>query len=188
VDNRTIINEISKSFGYQLPSALESINFSFTTLKKKEFFLTQEGPCTKVAFILSGGFRKYYLDKNGREYTTTFCLPGGFATSFVDIIKNTPSSLYIQTIADTKIVSFEYEDFKTVALGCGAYLPIYSEILFSLVEEKEEREKALLLNEAKERLDWLRKTSPQIFQLTTLKNIASYLALDPSTLSRCMAI
>lgn len=105
----------------------------------------------------------------------------------MDILAERVCSISIQAISDSEIALIDYEDFSRLSKDSKIYDTIISHVLFELLEEKEERERALLHFDAKERIEWLRRKISSIFEVSTKKNIASYLAINPSTLSRVLS-
>ena len=52
---------------------------------KNDYFLRQQVRARFFGFVVSGAFREFYTDKNGREYNKAFNFPGQFTGSYYDM-------------------------------------------------------------------------------------------------------
>ena len=157
--------------------------FKVQKLKKGEYFLEEGKVSKKIAFIVSGLFRTYYL-KDGMEITTCFCKENSFTTSYKSLITKQPSDLSIQAIEDTELLVIQFDDLQK----------LYEKHLFwqqvgRLVAEKEfitiECYTRFLNDKtAKQRYLQVLENENDIIQRVPLIYLASYLQVAPETLSR----
>lgn len=153
-------------------------------VKKKERFAIQGVINRYGAYIEDGVFRYIKKGANGNEYIVGYAFAKEFLgnlASFIDYSQ--PSLVTIEAVRDSKIYSVSFEDvecfFETNdetqrirrVLVDNSYLGMYSRLLDSYCKSTEERYLELL------------KKCPQILQILTLKEIASYLKVTPTTMS-----
>ena len=75
-------------------SLIDSI-FSSSTVKKNEFFVKAGETPDKFALIISGIFRYFYIDNDGKEYTKYFALEDDLLISYSAILLGEVSRFYI---------------------------------------------------------------------------------------------
>ncbi len=153
-------------------------------LPAKHLLLCPGETCRNIYFIQTGFLRAYHLDPQGREHTTWFMGASELMISVYSFFTQLPAQEYIEVIqrAQLQFISWHqlqsyYADFPQ-----GNYIG-------RLVTEKyyiqaEERALFLRTQSPQQRYQTLLNAHPQIEQLTTTANIASYLGITRETLSR----
>lgn len=157
------------------------------TVKKlaKNDYLLQEGKVSKASHFIEEGFlRAYVIDMNGNEVTTNFYGKNIFANDFLSFFKRIPSNENIQALADCTAWSISYEDLQT----CFHSIPEFREfgrmMLINNYSLLNKRMLGMIQNTAEQRYLNLIETHPEIFHHAPLKNIASYLGITDTSLSR----
>ena len=140
--------------------------------------------CKHIAFIVKGSFRTYYLNDKGEETTSCFCTENGFTTSYKSFIFQEPSTLSIQAIEDSEILTIDYDKLHFLYNSSTVWLHIGR-----IVSEQQylslEKYASVLNNEsAKEKYLRLLKEQPSVIHKATVEDIASYLGITRRTLSR----
>jgi CRP-like cAMP-binding protein len=138
----------------------------------------------KFAFVFSGLFRYVYINEKGYEFTKGIITEHNFISSYSSMISNAPSHFYIEALEDSEILKIPYEKWL-VLLETDTF---WLKLLLRFVEKgfmvKEKREKDLLLLNAETRyLNFLRDY-PNIENRISQVIIASYLGIQPESLSR----
>ncbi len=158
--------------------------FTKQQLGKGEFLVRQDQVCRHIAFIIKGSFRIYYLNDKGEETTSCFCTENGFTTSYKSFIFQEPSTLSIQAIEDSEILTIDYDKLHFLYNSSTVWLHIGR-----IVSEQQylslEKYASVLNNEsAKEKYLRLLKEQPSVIHKATVEEIASYLGITRRTLSR----
>jgi cAMP-binding proteins - catabolite gene activator and regulatory subunit of cAMP-dependent protein kinases len=159
----------------------------FLTIKKirKKQYLLQEGDvCKCVAFVEKGAMRLYRVNEDGSEHIVVFALEGSFITDLYSFLTNEPTSYNIDAIEDSELVliskpsseqlrklSSKYQEFIFQETS-EAYIQLEKRVTSSISLNLEERYKELISN------------NPCIIQRVPQHMIASYMGLNPETLSR----
>ncbi|OJJ21891.1 cyclic nucleotide-binding protein [marine bacterium AO1-C] len=151
----------------------------------KNTLLETEGTVHKHHnFIVSGFVRNYYLDDEQREITIDINDGPRFFTSYNHFIHQTISNENLHCITDCQLLRISREDVNK-AKDLGITSQEYSEkILQYYLESKKQRVIDLTTLTAKERYLKLMRRQPMIIKNVPLIYIASYLGINPGSLSR----
>jgi len=160
---------------------------NYLTVKKirKRQYLLQEGDvCKFVAFVEKGAMRLYRVNEDGSEHIVVFALEGSFITDLYSFFTSEPSTYNIDAIEDSELVlitrtasdelrklSLKYQEFIFQATS-EAYIQLERRITSTISLSLEERYKELTAH------------YPDIIQRVPQHMIASYMGLNPETLSR----
>lgn len=158
--------------------------FQHKTILKTQFQLTAGKICDEYLFLEKGCMRAFAHDTKGNEVTTGFYSQGQVVFEVSSFFDRTRSKENIQALADCEgwYISYaqlnalfhslpEFREFGRSVLVKG-FAGLKTRMLSAITETAEERYAALL------------KTNPGIFQQAPLKNIASYLGITDTSLSR----
>jgi CRP-like cAMP-binding protein len=157
--------------------------FTDRKLKKNEFFLREGEVCNEVAFVNSGLLRLYFL-ADGREHVDGFSLPGEWLTDYASFLTRQKSTLYIEALADCELLVLSYDNIRKM-YDRGKDFERFGRIMAEhLFVESFARGRTLALETPETRYQKLLKEQPHWFNLVPLKQIASYLGIEPESLSR----
>jgi CRP-like cAMP-binding protein len=158
--------------------------FSEQKLQKGDFFVERGRVCRRIAFILKGTLRTYYMNEKADEITTCFCTENSLTTSYKSFILQQPSDLTLQAMEETQLLTIDYKSLQKLYAKSGVW-----QTIGRAVAEREyivmEQYASVLNNEtAKEKYLRLLKEQPTVLQKAKIENIASYLGVTRRTLSR----
>jgi CRP-like cAMP-binding protein len=153
-------------------------------LRRKQYLLQEEDVCKTVAFVEKGALRLYKTNEDGSEHIVQFGLEGAFMTDLYSFLTQEPSICNIDAIEDSELVlitrsasdelrklSPKYQEFIFQATS-EAYIQLEKRITSTISLSLDERYKELIAN------------YPDIIQRVPQHMIASYMGLNPETLSR----
>jgi CRP-like cAMP-binding protein len=184
--NHTSLSEI---FETQLSMPEERVKEILAIGKEKpllsnEFFISAGDIPVKFGFVLSGLFRYVYTDEKGKEYTKGIIAEHQFISSYSAMIAQKPSYFSVEALEASRV--FEIPYFKWQELK-GSH-PFWCRFLLSLVEKgfiiKEKRERELLLLDAESRYRNFQRDYPGMENRIKQNIIASFLGIQPESLSR----
>ncbi|WP_020530143.1 Crp/Fnr family transcriptional regulator [Flexithrix dorotheae] len=135
-------------------------------------------------FIVSGYMRNFYLDENGQEITTDINDGPRFFTSYDHFINKTPSNENLHCITDCELLRIKRNDVDITAKLGVTQRDYTIQILQQQLEINKQRAVDLTTLSAEQRYLKLQKNHPTIIQNVPLKYIASYLGINPGSLSR----
>jgi CRP-like cAMP-binding protein len=151
---------------------------------KNDYFLRQQVRARFFGFVVSGAFREFYTDKDGREYNKAFNSPGQFTGSYYDIHSGKPSGVAIQALADSQVLLFHVGRYRQFIEGDAFWLWVDHLATVNLLQRKQQKERELLTLSARERYDLLLAQNPRLHDVIADYHIASYLGITPSSFSR----
>lgn len=159
-------------------------NFKPAYVKKGQI-LEKSGTIHKYHnFIVSGYMRNYHLDEEGQEVTVDINDGPRFFTSYNHFIHGTVSNENIHCITDCELLRIDREDMEVSARLSETQLDYSMKVLQLQLEKDKQRAIALTTLSAEQRYLKLLQESPSIVQNIPLKYIASYLGINPGSLSR----
>lgn len=138
----------------------------------------------KVAIILKGLAKTYYVTENGKEYITHFADEGSFLGVYTDMLKNTPSTGYIQTLEPCTLVVMNYQELLNVTKENISWAHMLRQIAESRYIYRSEKDRNITLKTAQERYEYFIKTHSSLVDRLPQHQIALYLNLTAATLSR----
>ncbi len=160
---------------------------NYLTVKKirKRQYLLQEGDvCKCVAFVEIGAMRLYRVNEDGSEHIVAFGLDGSFITDLYSFLTNEPSTYNIDAIEDSELVLIT----RSASDELRKISPKYQELIFQATSEAyiqlERRVTSTISLSLEERYKELTANYPDIIQRVPQHMIASYMGLNPETLSR----
>lgn len=152
-------------------------------LKKGEFLLKAGEVCNHVTFINKGLFRSY-MEIDGEEVTTNFAFEGNYVTEYISFVTRQPTTEFIVAMEDGELLQVRYEDLQATyakAQVWERFGRLIAEYILTFVST---RNKSLLFKSPEERYLALMKERPKVMERVPQQYIASYLGIQPESLSR----
>lgn len=154
------------------------------TLQKGDYFIRHGQVPKKIAFVIQGLFRYLYIDTGGNEFTKGLIAENGFMSSYSAMIAQTPSWFCIEALEQAEILEIAYPDWLELQKTDRFWDQFLIAILEKAFVTKERRERELLLLDAGSRYRIFRSEFPELEKRVSLQIIASYLGIQPESLSR----
>lgn len=155
---------------------------SMSHIEKGELLL-REGQICRYLYFLEKGLLRYYIQKDGIDITKFFTDAPYAFTSQLSFIKRVASSENIEAIEDSIIWSISLEVANELLS-----LPAWSEFIRKLILEVQAYIEEILTDTqtktAQDRYLVLLHKNPLFIQRIPQKYIASYLGIEPQSLSR----
>lgn len=156
--------------------------------KRHDYFIEAGQYPKRVAFVVRGLFSQYYTSPKGDRVIKRFFPEGHFCTSFSALLANAPSNFTIKALEDTAVLEYSYHDFKRLTKTHSDIADIYIRYLeIHWVIEKEPQEVALRYETARARYITFRHEYPNLEARLKQHEVAAYLGVTPTQLSRIRA-
>ncbi|MBD1362619.1 Crp/Fnr family transcriptional regulator [Mucilaginibacter sp. ZT4R22] len=84
--------------------------FSARSIKRRSFILQPGDICKYFTFIVSGCFRQYAVDENGKEHNLQFAVENEWITDLSSFYNEDPSGLYIEAVEPSVILQIKHDD------------------------------------------------------------------------------
>ncbi len=181
----TLVNTISNLIQFQ-DNDLSIIKSLFKPyVVKKDSILVDKGEYSNMAFFINTGYLRYYkVVETGEEQTIHLLSPGDFAASFCSFVTNEKLDETLHTITDSELLIINKNDLENL-YDSGVKWQIFGRRLMeTLLLEKEKRIIDQLSLSAQARYIKLMETNPSLIQNVPIQYIASYIGIQPESLSR----
>lgn len=149
--------------------------------KKGEYFLHCGEIPKYFGFITSGSFKYTVIDTDGNEHTTGLALCDTLAGDFYSSVREESSLVALQAITDSDVWVCSTNLFRQILKENIELRCFMAEELF---RQSHDRYLNLYRQSPKERYLELIRRCPNLLQDITLKELASYLQITPTYLSR----
>lgn len=177
------------STGWFAPDELSDLlsRFARRPVRRKEHVLRSGELCKAVLYVEQGCFRAYTMGRDLKESVLWFATEDWWLRDLDSLFNRTPAGFDIQAIEDGAVQAIAREDF----LEALDRFPAFKEGHLRKVRQSHramlQRLNNLRLLRADERYAALLRNRPELMLRVPLQHIASYLDLEPQTLSKVRA-
>lgn len=156
-------------------------------LVKGRAFIEPGQPSVEAAIVVSGLFRFYYTDADGREATKAFRGPGEMLAAYAELLDKRPSRTTIEALEDSEILVVRHDRVTVLYKSHACWQELGRVIAEDHYRQRERREQELLLDSATKRYRSFLEEKPELAARLSQRLIASYLGITPVALSRISA-
>jgi CRP-like cAMP-binding protein len=184
-DKETLVHFIQAVFPMPPQQCERIVNyFKEKDFQKNEFLLKEGRPCNEYHFLVNGFMRAYIHNVEGNDVTTAFYAPRQVVCELFSFFKRIPSRENIQALTDCSTLYITFDELQYVFHTLPEFREFGRSILVNAYAQLKQRMLSMLQETAEERYSHLLKMNPDIFQHAPLKNIATYLGVTDTSLSR----
>ena len=158
--------------------------FEMKIIPKKEFYLKPGKICRHKAYVNKGCLRNYVIDEQGHERVLFFPMEDWWVADIDSYYSGEPATNFIQAIENCELLEISKENFRLLESRIPKLSQWYSVKMTRRATTINRRMEELKTMSPKERYLDLLKKRPDIFQRIPLQYIASYLNIEPQSLSR----
>ena len=156
------------------------------SLKKHAFFLKEGQVCKNMVIVYKGGLRYFSRGERG-DYTEGFAFEGEWLGDYESFLLQTPSDHFIEALEDCELFALSYPDMQAL-YGQNQRFERFGRIIAeNLFIHAAKSRRNLMIQSAEDRYLDLLTGQPQIFERLPQHLIASYLGIQPQSLSRIRA-
>lgn len=165
---------------------VEEIASSFKNIEiaKGEYFISYDKINNKYLFLENGFIRAFTFDLEGNEVTTEFYSESQMVFEVASFFQGTTSKENFQALQDCSGWYITYDQLQILFHTIPEFREFGRMILVKCYISFKQRTLSLINETAEQRLENLIRVRPEIFQKAPLKNIASYLGITDTSLSR----
>lgn len=135
-------------------------------------------------FVVEGFVRLYHTNEKGEEVTTHINCPPGFITSYFHFIHGTKSEDKLQCITDCKLLRITKSNLEQLTQKSTVFKDFSILVFQQSISYNEKRSQELATLTAEERYKKLIEEQPEVLQSVPIQYIASFLGMNPKSLSR----
>jgi len=160
---------------------------TFFTLKKikKHQYLIQEGDQANFEYlIMSGIFRMFYLDSEGKEHIVQFAGENWWMADYQAYFNEKKADLYITCMEDAEVLYLTLQGREKLSADLHKMEHFFRVKLTKGYVAQQRRIISLLAGNPQQRYEEFGKLYPHLMQKIPKKYIAEYLGVSRETLSR----
>jgi len=179
------IDLFKKTMGMNEPEfELFSGCFKEMSIRKKDYYLKEGSISTAKAYVKKGCCRTFVIDENAKEHILFFAFEDWWLADFESYHSGNPGKQYFQALEDMELLVISKQDFTKMEIEIPKL-----RLWYDIKQRKMNIAMINRLSEIKsstceERYLKLLNKHPEIFQRVPLQYIASYLDIEPQSLSR----
>lgn len=158
--------------------------FEHKVILKNQFQLKAGQICDEYLFIEKGYMRAFAYDTENNDVTTNFCSPGQIVFEVSSFFNRTRSKENIQAQTDCEGWYITYKQLNNLFHTLPEFREFGRSILVKAFSQLKTRMLSMITETAEERYEQLLSGRPEIFQQASLKDIATYLGITDTSLSR----
>ena len=158
--------------------------FTVKTIAKKEYYLRAGECCHSKAYLNKGCARNFVVDEKGHERILFFSFEDWWLGDFDSYYSGKPGTNYVQLLEDSELLVISKENFQKSEEEIPKLKQWYSSKMVSSASAARNRIEEMKTLSAQERYLNLLEKQPHIFQRIPQQYIASYLNIEPQSLSR----
>ena len=164
---------------------------SFFTVKrvKKHQYLVQQGEQVQYEYlILSGIFRMFYLDEEGKEYIVQFAGEHWWMADYQAYFNEMVAGLHIVCMEDAEVLCLKLEGREKLSADLHHMEHFFRVKLTKAYVAQQRRIISLLSSTPQQRYEEFGRLYPTLMQKIPKKYIAEYLGVSRETLSRLYTV
>lgn len=185
MESTALINFLKNAPQLNNHTALTIANqFQYKELKKGELFLNAGRISDEYLFLERGFIRSYLFDTEGNEITLNFYSQNELVFEVASFFQRVPAQEYFEATTNCSGWVLTYEKLNMLFHSLPEFREFGRAALVKGFVAFKLRTLAMINKTAEERYEMLIKSKPEIFQNAPLKNIASYLGIRDTSLSR----
>ncbi len=183
--NPKFIELFRKSFEFTEAEFLTFLSsFQFKTFSKKDFYLKAGDLCKSKAYLNKGCARNFVVDEKGHERILFFSFEDWWLGDFESYYSGKPATNNVQLLEDAELLVISKECFQKAEEEIPKLKQWYASKMLSSASAARNRIEEMKTFSAEDRYLKLVEKQPHIFQRVPLQYIASYLNIEPQSLSR----
>ncbi len=183
--NENLIRFIQNVLPISTDITVEIANhFKETEILKNQFLLHENKVSNDYIFLLEGFIRSYTFDTKGTDITTNFYSKNQVVLEISSFFNRTPSQENFQALTDCKGLIISYEQVQVLFHSIPEFREFGRKVLVQNITQLKQRMLSMINQTAEQRYENLLQTKPEVFQNAPLKNIATYLGITDTSLSR----
>lgn len=162
-------------------------HFQTFEVSKGDFILKEGEVSDAYLFIEQGLIRSYLYDLDGNDITIDFFVENNVAFEITSFFTRTPSETFMEAVTNCKGLIIDYQTLNQLFHAKPSFREFGRSVLVREFIASKKRNYAMINQTAEERYKNLMLNKPEILKHAPLKQIASYLGITDSTLSRIRA-
>ena len=183
-----LINNIRRYVDFLDEEADRIVQIAHPSIIKKKERIDEPGKTSNYRnYVVSGAFRSFFIDEEGKEHTVQIAVDDWFVSDFYSYVTRTPATLFVEALEESTILQMHYDDIEPLCNklhNLSEYFRKSTERAFAF-----SRNRALsnISKSAEDRYTEFLQRYPNIIDRVPQYIVASYLGMSPEFLSKIRA-
>lgn len=158
--------------------------FTQKTFAKHDFLLQEGKTANQYWFVESGYIRSFAVDTEGNDISTNFYTTGDIVIDWPSFFLRNPTRENIQALTDCVCWQLDFQTFQQLFHSIESFREAGRTRLVGGYFQLKNHSISMIVDPAKERYKRLLHNKPEILRNVSLKQIATYLGITDTSLSR----
>jgi len=159
-------------------------NHEKVSFKKGQFYLKSGQVAQNYMIAESGLFRSFVFDYDGNDITTGFYSENELVIEVASLFQRQPAQESIQALTDCECYTLDFQNFQRLFHSINGFSEWGRGWMTQSLFESKQRAISMITDSATDRYLKLLHKKPNILRDAPLKNIASFLGITDTSLSR----
>ena len=151
---------------------------------QKNALLIEAGQVEHYIYYLDEGMVRLFLNNDGKDISLDFVFSNDFVSAYSSFLTGQPTLFTIQALTDVQALRFSRTNLRALYNQSHPAERIGRLIAEQAFLRKTNREVQFLTSNAKQRYVQLLEQDPAFVQKISVRHLASYLGIEPESLSR----
>ncbi|SFC04663.1 Crp/Fnr family transcriptional regulator [Spirosoma endophyticum] len=151
---------------------------------QKNDFLIQAGQVEQYIYYVAEGMVRLFLNNDGKDISLDFVFSNDFVSAYSSFLTGQPTAFTVQALTDVQAFRFSRTNLLSLYDQSHKAERIGRLIAEQAFLRKTRREVQFLTSNAKQRYVQLLEQHPILVQTISIRHLASYLGIEPESLSR----
>lgn len=153
-------------------------------IRRNQFILQDGDVCRHFTFVVSGCFKMFAVDKNGKEHNLQFAAENDWITDLSSFYSEKASTVFIEAIERSEILQIKHDDLLYLYVNYHKFDHNFRVIIEQKYVELQNRVLQNISSTAEERYTTFLQRYPNLSNRLPNTQIASYLGITPEFLSK----
>jgi CRP-like cAMP-binding protein len=154
------------------------------SLHKNDYFSEAGNISREIAFVVEGVMRVCFYNNKGEEVTQHFIPANNFAIDLDSFQYRVFSMIYIQAVIDCEVIILNKENFDELSATIMNWDLMIQKIATKVLMDKTNMMKYMIGDDAQTKYQHFLEYYPNLANKVPLVQVASFLGITPSSLSR----
>ena len=153
-------------------------------IRRNQFILQDGDVCRHFTFVVSGCFKMFAVDKNGKEHNLQFAAENDWITDLSSFYSEKASTVFIEAIERSEILQIKHDDLLHLYVNYHKFDHNFRVIIEQKYIEIQNRVLQNISSTAEERYITFLQQYQNLSRRLPNTQIASYLGITPEFLSK----
>lgn len=153
----------------------------------KKTIMTAEGETERHMYYVQEGIQKAFYLNGNKEHIVAFTYPPSFTGVLESFLTQAPSAYYLETITDSRFLRLSFEKHQQLMAQHRPIETLFRKATEGFLVGMMHRYHELMAYDIETRFRTFVARSPHLLNMVSQKDLASYLRIDATNLSKLLS-